>query len=186
MLLEKLPPGVSRTLAWGALLHDVGKPPTFRVAPDRIRFDGHVEVGVRMAEEICRKLRFSKEDTEQILSLVANHMRFADVQRMKESTLKRFLRLPRFEEQLELHRIDCQSSHGELGNYHFVRDKLAATPREDFRPAPLVTGNDLIDAGYKPGPKFKEILSAVEDGQLESRLRDKEQAMEFVRSQFPQ
>ena len=186
MLLEKLPPGVSRTLAWGALLHDVGKPPTFRVAPDRIRFDGHVEVGVRMAEEICRRLRFSKEDVEQILSLVANHMRFADVQRMKESTLKRFLRLPRFEEQLELHRIDCQSSHGELGNYHFVRDKLAATPREDFRPAPLVTGNDLIDAGYKPGPKFKEILSAVEDGQLESRLRDKEQAMEFVRTQFPQ
>jgi len=186
MLLEKLPSCVSRTLAWGALLHDVGKPPTFRVAPDRIRFDGHVEVGVRMAEEICRKLRFSKEDTEQILSLVANHMRFADVQRMKESTLKRFLRLPRFEEQLELHRIDCQSSNGELGNYEFVREKLEATPREEFRPAPLVTGNDLISAGYTPGPKFKEILSAVEDGQLESRLRDKEQAMKFVRTQFPQ
>jgi poly(A) polymerase len=186
MLLEKLPQPVSRTLAWGALLHDVGKPPTFRVAPDRIRFDGHVEVGVRMAQEICRRLRFSNEDTEQILSLVANHMRFADAQRMKESTLKRFLRLPKFDEQLELHRIDCESSNGELGNYRFIRQKLESTPREEFRPAPLVTGRDLIDAGYKPGPQFKEILSTVEDGQLEGSLTSKEQALEFVRSQFPQ
>ena len=186
LLLEKLPAGVSSTLAWGALLHDVGKPPTFRVAPDRIRFDGHVEVGVRMAEEICRRLRFSNEDTEQILSLVANHMRFGDVQRMKESTLKRFLRLPRFDEQLELHRIDCQSSHGELANYEFVREKLQATPREEFRPAPLLTGTDLIEAGYKPGPQFKEMLSAIEDGQLEGTLRSKDQALEFVRTHFPQ
>ena len=186
MLLEKLPYPVSRTLAWGALLHDVGKPPTFRVAPDRIRFDGHVEVGVRMAQEICRRLRFSNEDTDQILSLVANHMRFADAQRMKESTLKRFMRLPKFDEQLELHRIDCESSNGELGNYRFLRDKLDTTPREQFRPVPLVTGRDLIDAGYKPGPQFKEILSTVEDGQLEGSLTTKKQAMEFVRSQFPQ
>ena len=186
LLLEKLPAGVSSTLAWGALLHDVGKPPTFRVAPDRIRFDGHVEVGVRMAEEICRRLRFSNEDTAQILSLVANHMRFGDVQRMKESTLKRFLRLPRFEEQLELHRIDCQSSHGELANYEFVREKLQATPREEFRPAPLLTGSDLIEAGYKPGPQFKEMLSAIEDGQLEGTLRSKDQALDFVRTHFPQ
>ena len=186
MLLEKLPQAVSRTLAWGALLHDVGKPPTFRVAPDRIRFDGHVEVGVRMAQEICRRLRFSNEDTEQILSLVANHMRFADAQRMKESTLKRFMRLPRFDEQLELHRIDCESSNGELGNYRFLREKLESTPDEEFRPAPLVTGRDLIDAGYQPGPQFKEILSTVEDCQLEGRLTSKEQAMEFVRSQFRQ
>jgi poly(A) polymerase len=185
LLLEKLPYPVSRTLAWGALLHDVGKPPTFRVAPDRIRFDGHVEVGVKMAEEICRRLRFSNEDTEQILSLVSNHMRFADAQRMKESTLKRFMRLPQFDEQLELHRIDCESSNGELGNYTFLRDKLESTPREEFRPAPLVTGRDLIDAGYKPGPQFKEILSTVEDGQLEGSLTSKEQAMKFVRSQFP-
>src|SRR6185295_15643808 len=89
MLLEQLQAGCSRTLALGALLHDVGKPPTFRVAPDRIRFDGHIEVGVRMAEDICRRLRLSTDDTEQVVSLIANHMRFADVQRMKESTLKR-------------------------------------------------------------------------------------------------
>jgi poly(A) polymerase len=111
LLLDKLPAGCSKTLAWGALLHDVGKPATFRVAPDRIRFDGHVEIGVKMAAEICRRLRFSNDETDQILALVDNHMRFADVTRMKESTLKKFLRLPGFDEHLELHRIDCLSSH---------------------------------------------------------------------------
>lgn len=185
LLLQKLPHPCPRTLAWGALLHDVGKPPTFRVAPDRIRFDGHVEVGVKMAEEICRRLRFSNDDTEQIAALVANHMRFADVTRMKESTLKRFLRLPQFEEHLELHRIDCQSSHGDLTSYNFTRAKLDETPPENIRPAPLVTGRDLIAAGYTPGPRFKEILSTVEDSQLEGKLLNKEQAMEFVSEHFP-
>ncbi len=185
LLLDKLPHPCPRTLAWGALLHDVGKPPTFRVAPDRIRFDGHVEVGVKMAEEICHRLRFSKDDTEQILALVANHMRFADVTRMKESTLKRFLRLPRFDEHLELHRIDCQSSHGDLTSYNFTRKKLNDTPPENIRPAPLLTGKDLIAAGYTPGPRFKEILSTVEDSQLEGKLVSKEQAMDYVTRNFP-
>jgi len=130
MLLEQLPANCPRTLAWGALLHDVGKPPTFRVAPDRIRFDGHVEVGVRMAHEICQRLHFSNDDTEQIEALVANHMRFADVARMKASTLKRFLRLPNFDEHLELHRIDCLSSHRDLSLYNFVIEKLKTTPPE--------------------------------------------------------
>ena len=186
LLLEKLPRPCPRTLAWGALLHDVGKPPTFRVAPDRIRFDGHVEVGVKMAQEICHRLRFSNDDTEQILALIANHMRFAQVDRMKESTLKKFMRLPRFEEHLQLHRIDCQSSHGDLTSYRFVREKLAATPPENMRPKPLLTGYDLIATGYTPGPRFKEILSAVEDCQLEGKLRSKKDAMEFVRREFPQ
>jgi poly(A) polymerase len=185
LLLQNLPHPCPRTLAWGALLHDVGKPSTFRVAPERIRFDGHVEVGVAMAERICRQLRFSNDDTEQILALVANHMRFADVTRMKESTLKRFLRLPQFEEHLELHRLDCQSSHGDLTSYNFTRDKLEATPPENIRPAPLVTGEDLIAAGYTPGPRFKEILSSVEDSQLEGKLASKEQAMDYVSRNFP-
>ena len=185
LLLQKLPHPCPPTLAWGALLHDVGKPPTFRVAPDRIRFDGHVEVGVKMAEDICRRLRFSNDDTEQIVALVANHMRFADVTRMKESTLKRFLRLPSFEEHLELHRIDCQSSHGDVTSYNFTREKLKETPPENIRPVPLVTGRDLIAAGYTPGPRFKEILSTVEDSQLEGKLVSKEQAMEFVSEHFP-
>jgi len=185
LLLDKLPAGSSKTLAWGALLHDVGKPPTFRVAPDRIRFDGHVEVGVKMAAEICRELRFSNDETDQILALVDNHMRFADVQRMKESTLKKFLRLPGFDEHMELHRIDCLSSNGITESYEYAREKLRALPPEAIRPRLLVTGRDLIDAGYEPGPRFKEILSAVEDAQLEGRLASREAAMEFVRREFP-
>jgi poly(A) polymerase len=185
LLLDKLPAGCSKTLAWGALLHDVGKPATFRVAPDRIRFDGHVEIGVKMAAEICRRLRFSNDETDQILALVDNHMRFADVTRMKESTLKKFLRLPGFDEHLELHRIDCLSSHGQLSSYNYVRNRLQSLPPEAIRPEPLITGDDLIAAGYEPGPRFKEILAAVEDAQLEERLATREAAMEWIRREFP-
>ena len=182
MLLEGLPAGCSKTLALGALLHDVGKPPTFRIAPDRIRFDNHAEVGTKMAAEICRRFRMSNEETEQVLSLVANHMRFADVTRMKESTLKRFFRLPKFDEQLELHRLDCVSSHRDLGLYDFAKEKFHALPAEQIRPTPLITGDDLIAAGYKPGPMFKELLTAVEDAQLEGAISTKEEALGLVKS----
>lgn len=185
LLLQNLPRPTPKTLAWGALLHDVGKPATFRVAPDRIRFDGHVEVGVKIAEQICRRLRFSNDDTEQILALVNHHMRFADVPRMKESTLKRFMRLPRFEEHLELHRLDCQSSHGDLTTYKFTRVKLQDTPAENIRPEPLLTGKDLIAAGYPAGPRFKEILSTVEDAQLEGKLTNRNEAIDFIAREFP-
>jgi poly(A) polymerase len=185
LLLDKLPTGVSKTLAWGALLHDVGKPPTFRIAPDRIRFDGHVHVGAKMAAEILRRLRFSNYETGQILALVDNHMRFADVQRMNQSTLKKFLRLPAFEEHLELHRMDCLSSHGHLGSYNYSQEQLRSMSPQEMRPEPLVSGRDLIEAGYDPGPRFKEILSAVEDAQLEGRLGSHETAMEFVLREFP-
>ena len=186
LLLDKLPARVSRTLAWGALLHDVCKPPTYRIAPDRIRFDGHVEVGVRMAEKICHRLHFSNDDTKQIAELVANHMRFGDAERMKESTLKRFMRLPRFEEHLELHRIDCLSSHEDLTLYNFVRDRLEHSSEEEIRPALLLNGRDLIGLGYHPGPRFREILSAVEDAQLDGSLRSREEALAFVHREFPQ
>ena len=182
MLLEGLPSGASKTLALGALLHDVGKPPTFRVAPDRIRFDNHVEVGVKMAEEICRRLRLSNNATAQVLALVANHMRFAHVERMRSSTLKRFLRLPQFEEHLELHRLDCLSSHGDLSLYEFTKSQLQSLPPEQIRPKPLLNGNDLIAAGYRPGPEFKEMLAAVEDAQLEGSISTKEEALAFVAS----
>jgi poly(A) polymerase len=185
LLLEKLQAGCSPTLAWGALLHDVGKPPTFRVAPDRIRFDGHVEVGLKMAADICRRLHFSNHDTDQILALVDNHMRFADVQRMNESTLKKFLRLPDFDEHLELHRIDCLSSHGNLESFEYARGQSRSLPPEAIRPRPLITGRDLIEAGYVPGPRFKEILGAVEDAQLEGRIESRAAAMEFVALEFP-
>ncbi len=185
LLLENLPNPCPMTLAWGALLHDVGKPATFRVAPDRIRFDNHVEVGVKMAEEICRRLRFSNDETEQILALVDNHMRFGHVSRMKESTLKKFLRMPGFDEHLALHRADSLASHRNLSTYEFIRQKRAEIPEEKMRPSPLVTGDDLIRAGHVPGPKFREILGAVEDSQLEGRLASREAALEFVSREFP-
>jgi poly(A) polymerase len=185
LLLDYLPQPCPMTLAWGALLHDVGKPPTFRIAPDRIRFDGHVDVGVKMAEEICRRLRFSNDDTEQILALVDNHMRFGDVLKMKESTLKKFLRLQKFDEHMALHRADCMASHQNLSAYEYVKQKRAEIPAEVMRPAPLVTGSDLIEQGHVPGPKFREILTAVEDAQLEGRLPSRDAALDFVRREFP-
>jgi poly(A) polymerase len=184
LLLEKLPAGVSRTLAWGALLHDVGKPPTFRRAPDRIRFDRHVEVGVAMARDICQRLRMSNDDIEQILALVDNHMRFADTPRMKASTLKRFMRLPQFDEHLELHRLDCLSSHENLELYNLVSQKVMETPEKEIRPDPLISGDDLIALGFVPGPIFKEILSAVEDQQLDGAIKSYEEAVGFVRSNY--
>ena len=185
LLLENLPQPCPPTLAWGGLLHDVGKPPTFRRATDRIRFDSHVDVGVKMAEAICRRLRFSNDDTAQILALVDNHMRFGDVEKMKASTFKRFVRLPRFDEHLELHRLDCKASHRKASNYDYTRQKMAELTPAAIRPAPLVTGDDLAAAGYAPGPQFKEILTAVEDAQLEGNLKSKEQAMRFVQRKFP-
>ena len=185
LLLDHLPRPCSATLAWGALLHDVGKPATFRVASDRIRFDNHVEVGVRMAEEVCRRLRFSASDSQQVLALVDNHMRFGQATRMNQSTLKRFLRTPDFDEHLALHRADSLASHGSLSTYEFVEEKLAEIPEEVRRPAPLINGDDLIAFGHLPGPKFRDILDAVEDGQLEGRLASREAALEFVKEQFP-
>lgn len=184
LLLSYLPRPCPMSLAWGALLHDVGKPPTFRVA-ERIRFDGHVGIGVKMAEVICNRLRFSNEETAQILALVDNHMRFADAMRMNQSTLKKFMRLRCFEEHLALHRADCLASHRNLTTYDFLQRKMQEIPPETIRPKPLVTGDDLIAAGHAPGPKFREILNAVEDAQLEGRLASRDAALEFVRREFP-
>jgi putative nucleotidyltransferase with HDIG domain len=183
LLLEKLD-RTTPTLALGALLHDVGKPPVFRVA-DRIRFDGHVEKGVEMARAILTRLRFSRDDAGQVESLVAHHMHFKDVGRMKESTLKRLMRLPRFDEHLELHRLDCLASRGNLETYDLVKRKWEEMTAEEIKPAPLITGADLIAAGYRPGPRFAEILSAVEDAQLEHRLSTPAEALEWVLGKWP-
>jgi poly(A) polymerase len=187
MMLEQLKPGCSPTLAWGVLLHDVGKPPTFTPpsGPNgRIRFDRHVEVGAKMAEEICRRLRFSNDDTAQIVALVANHLRFKDVSQMKLSTLKRFVRLNHFEEHLELHRLDCLSSHRNLSAYDFVQRFLAETPAEQVHPPRLLTGEDLKALGYSPGPRFKEILAALEDAQLNGTIHNREEALRLIRDNF--
>jgi poly(A) polymerase len=187
LMLEGLPAGSSATLAWGILLHDVGKPPTFRPVSetgDRIRFDGHVDVGVRLAEAVCRRLKFSNEDTTQILALIANHMRFIDVRKMRRSTLKRFIRQPHFDEHLALHRLDCLSSHRRLDAYDFVRRTLQETPPEEIRPVRWLTGDDLQDMGYLPGPLFNQMLHSLEDAQLEGLVNSKEDAVDYVSRHF--
>jgi poly(A) polymerase len=183
LLLDQLEAGCPLTLAWGALLHDVGKPPTFQRL-DRIRFNGHAEVGVVMTAEICRRFRFSNEETRQIVALVENHMRFMDAQRMKLATLKRFLRLQKFEEHLALHRMDCLAGSGYLENWEFVRERSLLMPEEAVRPRPLITGRELIAAGYRPGASFREMLRAVEDAQLEGAIGTAEEAMNLVRERF--
>jgi poly(A) polymerase len=178
MMLERLS-HPTETLAMGVLLHDIGKPPTFRIA-DRIRFDGHVEAGLRIAESLLNRLRFSRRESEQILSLIANHMRFKDVQQMRPSTLKRFLRLPLFEEHLELQRLDALCSQGDLTNWEFVNQHLATLRSEDIKPEPLLTGRDLIAAGFRPGPEFGIALEEVETAQLEHQITSKEEALELA------
>jgi len=187
MMLEGLPTGCSATLAWGVLLHDVGKPATFRSAKetgDRIRFDGHVEVGMAIARKLLAELRFSNDDTEQILALIEHHMRFKDVARMKPATLKRFVRLPRFEEHMALHQLDCLSSNRNLEAYEFVKEFIRRTPPEVVRPDKLVTGNDLLAMGYVPGPQVGRILAAAEEAQLDGELRNREQALSFIERHF--
>jgi poly(A) polymerase len=184
LLLEQLEPGCPMTLAWGALLHDVGKPPTFHRAPDRIRFDRHVEIGVAMGADICQRFRFSNEETRQVLALIENHMRFADAPKMKTSTLKRFFRLECFDQHLKLHRMDCLAAHGNLEIYNFVRTRRAEMTDETVRPKPLLTGRELIAAGYTPGPGFKEMLTAAEDAQLEGAVTTPEAALKLVRERF--
>ncbi|MBS1874090.1 MAG: CCA tRNA nucleotidyltransferase [Acidobacteria bacterium] len=184
MMLDGLRPPVTTELAWGVLLHDIGKPGTFRRAPDRIRFDGHVELGLELARGILGRLRFSNEETERVLALIANHMRFMDAPRMRESTLKRFLRMERFDEHLELHRLDCQSSNGNLTTYDFARERLGALAPEQLKPTRLIDGADLIALGYRPGPLFKQMLGAVEDAQLEGSVATRDTAIEFVKNRF--
>ena len=171
------------TLAWGVLLHDVGKPPTFSES-DRIRFHGHDQLGAEMVEEIARRLRFSNRDAERVRMLTAQHMRFPNARHMRPGKLKRFLRQDGFDELLELHRIDCRASHGMLDLHEFCQQALTAAAEEEgqpLRPPPLLSGHDLMALGLEPGPAFGEILRWVEDEQLEGRLRDRDSALEAVR-----
>ena len=171
-------------LAFGVLLHDVGKPLTRREA-DRVRFDLHDKVGAHATKKICARLRFPTEASERIADLVAQHMKFMCVGEMRESTLKRLLRNPHIDDHLELHRVDCLASHGDLGNYEFCKHKLSTLEDEDIRPPRLLTGDDLIDMGYTPGPIFSKILERIEDAQLEGEVATKEQALGIVRGEFP-
>ncbi len=174
----------SPELALATLLHDVGKPPTFSLE-ERIRFDGHVELGARMAADICRRLKLSNDRTERVVDLVLHHLRFMHVKEMRQSTLKRFLSKQNFRDHLELHRVDCLSSHRDLEGYRFCLEKLRELEREPPPQEPLVRGDALIALGYKPGPLFKQILRTVEDMRLEGTIRTKEEALEQIRQLFP-
>lgn len=173
----------SPALAFGTLLHDVGKPPTFEVK-DRIRFDGHVQVGARIAEDVCRRLRMSNEETSLVVELVRGHLRFMNIHEMRKSTLTRFLRQPNFEDHLEMYRVDCLSSHGNLDDYCFAKEKYQELKNAP-PPAELISGDDLIAIGYSPGPIFRQILQAVEDLHLENPQLTREEAIAYVRRTFP-
>jgi poly(A) polymerase len=170
------------TLAWGVLLHDVGKPPTFDDSTDRIRFNGHDALGAEMAGGILRRLKYPTEMVQRVQSLVKDHLKFMNAHKMKTSTLKRWLRKPHFHEDLELHRIDCLAGAGRLETYRFVRQKLAEFEREPevLKPKLPLTGRDLIELGYSPGPEFKRWLAALEDEVLEGRVTTREEAIQFI------
>ncbi|MGH9485658.1 MAG: CCA tRNA nucleotidyltransferase, partial [Terriglobales bacterium] len=184
MMLERLPHPVAPALALGVLLHDVGKPKTFRRAPDRIRFNGHAEIGAAMAAAIAQRLRLANADAELVVALVADHMKWPELPNMRESTRKRFLRRPDIEAHLMLAQLDCAASHGDTSLVELARQQLCELSPEELRPARLITGDDLIGMGYRPGPQFHAILEAVEDAQLEGRLGDAASARQFVSERY--
>ena len=186
LMLSLLPAEVTVPLVCSVLFHDIGKPGTHSVDPDgRIRFSGHDKLGATMTEALMTRLRFPRRDIEATVEAVAQHMVFKDVQQMRVAKLKRFMSRPHFAEEMELHRVDCTSSHGALDNYEFLHAKQAEFAAEPLIPPPLVTGRDLMALGLTPSPLFSEILEAVQSRQLEGALRDKGEALAWVRREFP-
>ena len=185
LMLGLLPEKVSLPLVFAVLFHDVAKPRTATVdETGRIRFSGHDRLGAEMTEEIMRRLRFSGAEIEATVEMVRQHMVFKDTPKMRVAKLKRFMARPTFEDELELHRVDCQGSHRMLDNYEFLLRKREEFSNEPIIPPPLVRGDDLIAFGFRPGPLFGEILEAVETRQLEGSLRTREEALEWVKREY--
>ncbi|MGB8340724.1 MAG: CCA tRNA nucleotidyltransferase [Chthoniobacterales bacterium] len=185
LMLELLPTEVSLPLVLSVLLHDIGKPATASVDESgRIRFNGHDKLGAAMTEALMHRLRFSRAEIEATVEAVDQHMVFKDVPNMRVARLKRFMARPHFADELELHRVDCLGSHGMLDNYEFLKKKSEEFANEPIIPPPLVRGDDLIALGMKPGPQFGEILEAIETRQLEGTLRDREEALAWVRKEW--
>jgi poly(A) polymerase len=184
-MLQFLPEKVSVALVFAVLLHDVAKPRTATVdETGRIRFSGHDRLGAEMTEEIMRRLRFSGAEIDATVEMVRQHMVFKDVPKMREAKLKRFMARPTFDDEIELHRVDCEGSHRMLDNYEFLLRKRDEFASEPIIPPPLVRGDDLVALGLEPGPKFGEILEAVETQQLEGNLRTREEAIEWVQREY--
>ena len=185
LMLGLLPEKVSAPLVLSVLFHDVGKPVTAQVdETGRIRFNEHDRIGAAMTESIMERLRFSRVEIDAVVEMVRQHMVFKDVPKMRVAKLKRFMARPTFEEELELHRVDCASSHKMMDNYEFLLQKREEFANEPIIPPPLVRGDDLIALGMKPGPAFGEILEAVETRQLEGALKDRQQALEWVKREY--
>jgi putative nucleotidyltransferase with HDIG domain len=186
-MLELLPhEEISVPLVFGVLFHDIGKPPTFSFdeKDQRIRFSGHDKVGAEMACALMERLRFSRDEIEATVELVENHMVFKDVQKMRVSRLKRFMARPHFAEEMILHKVDCESSHGSIENYDFLLQKQTEFASEPLIPPPLVSGRDVLALGWKAGPKIGEILEAVKDRQLEGALKTREEALDWIAQEF--
>src|SRR5216117_3057541 len=185
LMLQFLPEKVSVPLVFSVLLHDVAKPRTATVdETGRIRFNAHDRIGAEMTEEIMRRLRFSGAEIDAAVEMVRQHMVFKDVPKMRVAKLRRFMARPTFDDELELHRVDCEGSHGMLDNYEFLMRKREEFANEPIIPPPLVRGDDLMALGLKPGPKFGEILDAVETRQLEGTLRTREEALKWVQREY--
>lgn len=185
IMLDLLSEEASLPLVFSVLFHDIGKPPTSSVDENgRIRFNGHDRVGAEMTEAVMQRLRFSRAEIDATVEAVRQHMVFKDVPNMRVAKLKRFMARPTFEDELELHRVDCESSHGIMENYDFLQQKREEFANEPIIPPPLVRGDDLLALGLKPGPKIGEILEAVETRQLEGALRDREEALEWVEREY--
>ena len=171
-------------LAYAVLLHDVGKPPTAKFVENRIRFDCHAGVGATLAEGILKRLRLPNDDIKAIAFCIANHMRFMDVQRMRKATLCRLVGAPTFATELELHRLDCAASHGDLGNHAFLVAFQAARRAEPVLPKPWVTGNDILPLGVPAGREVGRWKQMVYDAQLEGLVTDRESALAWLRHEL--
>ena len=184
LMLSLLKDAPSIELVLSVLLHDIGKPATysFDEEADRIRFNGHDKLGAEMSEQILRDLKFSNSIIEDVVQMVANHMTFKDVQKMRQSKLKRFMSRSTFNDEIELHRVDCLGSWGGLDNYDFLNKKVVEFANEPIIPQPLLTGKDLIELGWSPGPDLGQTLNSVQDMQLEGKLNSKDEALDWVKS----
>ena len=178
--LKEPPPA----LAFGALLHDVGKPKTYSDEGKRIHFYHHARIGAEMAREILKRLRFSNQETEDVVSCVEHHMTFADVKKMRLGKLIRFVTRKTFPIELELHRIDCLASHGELDLYRFLKRKVRELKREELKPKSIVNGYDLIQLGIPAGPIRRTILEEAYSLQLEGKLSSREEALKWIVTNF--
>ena len=186
LMLQHLPPDPDPALPWAVLLHDVAKPVT--ASTDRetgsIHFYGHEKIGADMAAAILGRLRFPRKEIERVVKAVRYHMQFKDARQMRKSTLRRLLLRPTFPLELELHRLDCLGSHGRLDVYDFLVDQAGELEKQPRIRPPLLTGDDLIALGMKPGPALGALLAEIREKQLQDELTTKAQARKWARGRI--